>query len=186
MLIMRAAVDNGDAKKLAELMRQDPGFNVSNDHGNGNGWTLLHFACLGSDRSAVIPLLLAYPGINVNLKDIDEQTPFYWACAGFASCVREILKDSRVEVNEPDNDGSTPLYLAAFDGRLDILKWWIASGREVDLGEPGDVGKTDAIGVAKKYGETEVVTLLERFKSDAAQTRHAVRVELGWYDEAAS
>jgi len=137
VLIMRAAVDNGDAKKLAELMRQDPGFNVSNDHGNGNGWTLLHFACLGSDRSAVIPLLLAYPGINVNLKDIDEQTPFYWACAGFASCVREILKDSRVEVNEPDNDGSTPLYLAAFDGRLDISKWWIASGREVDLGEPG-------------------------------------------------
>ena len=40
--------------------------------------------------------------------------------------------------------------------------------------------------MAKKYGETEVVTLLERFKSDSAQTRHAVRVELGWYDEAAA
>ena len=52
--------------------------------------------------------------------------------------------------------------------------------------EPGDVDETDAIGVAKKEGETEVVTLLERFKSDAAQTRHAVRVELGWYDEAAA
>ena len=89
-------------------------------------------------------------------------------------------------MNEPDNVGFAPLWYAAWNGHLDVVKWWIASGREVDLGEPGDVGKTDAIGVAKKYGETEVVTLLERFKSDAAQTRHAVRVELGWYDEAAS
>jgi len=35
-------------------------------------------------------------------------------------------------------------------------------------------------------GNTEVVTLLERFRSNATQTRHAVRVELGWYDEAAA
>jgi len=33
--------------------------------------------------------------------------------------------------------------------------------------------------VAKKYGKTEVVTLLERFKSDAAKTRSEVRKELG-------
>jgi len=37
---------------------------------------------------------------------------------------------------------------------------------------------TDAIGAAKERLDTEVVTLLERFKSDAAKTRHAVRVEL--------
>jgi len=30
------------------------------------------------------------------------------------------------------------------------------------------------------------VTLLERFKSDAAQTRHTMRVDLGWYDKAAA
>jgi len=31
-----------------------------------------------------------------------------------------------------------------------------------------------------------VVSLLERFKSDAAETRHAMRVEIGWYDELAA
>jgi len=41
---MLAAVEKGDAKKLAELMRQDPGFNV-NMWQNGVGWTLLHLAC---------------------------------------------------------------------------------------------------------------------------------------------
>jgi len=56
----------------------------------------------------------------------------------------------------------------------------------MDLGEPGDVDRTDAIGVAKQNGRAEVVALLERFKSDAAQTRHAIRVELGLLDELAA
>ena len=56
----------------------------------------------------------------------------------------------------------------------------------MDLGTPGDIKKTDAIGGAKKSGKTEVVTLLERFKSDAARTRHATRVELGFHDDLAA
>jgi len=35
---------------------------------------------------------------------------------------------------------------------------------------------------AKDWSKTEVVTLLERFLSDAAQAKDAVRVEVGWYD----
>jgi len=54
----------------------------------------------------------------------------------------------------------------------------------MDLGKPGD-GKTDAIGEAKK-GKTEVATLLERFRIDAAQTRHAMRVKLGLLDDLAA
>ena len=89
------AVRNGDAKKLADLIRQDPDFEVNMDH--GDGFTLLHYACIDSGRSAVIPLLLAHPDIDVNVKDSGEETPFFHACAdGHASCVREMLKDSRV------------------------------------------------------------------------------------------
>ena len=91
-----------------------------------------------------------------------------------------------MKVNEPDNDGYTPLWWAAFNGYLDVIKVWIASGREMDLGKPGDVYLTAAIGVAKQQDKTEVATLLERFKSDAAKTRHAVRVELGFLDDLAA
>jgi len=56
----------------------------------------------------------------------------------------------------------------------------------MDLGKPGDVDKTDAIEVAKKRKKTEVVTLLERFQSDAAKTRYAMRVELGLLDDLAA
>jgi len=134
----------------------------------------------------LIPLLLAHPDIDVNLKDIYGETPFFGACGGYPSCVGEMLKDSRVKVNEPANDGRTPLWHVTLNGRLDVIKWWIASGREMDLGKPGDADKTDAIGIARKNGYAEVVALLERFKSDAAKTRHTTRLELGWYDEAAA
>jgi len=147
------------------------------DH--GSGVTLFHYVCEDDSRSAVIPLLQAHPGIDVDVKDKGGATPFYCACGGSPSCAREMLKESRVKVNEPRNYGETPLRWAAVNGSLDIIKWWIASGREMDLGKPGDVGRTDAIGGAKKNGKTEVVTLLERFKSDAARTRSEVRKELG-------
>ena len=174
---MKAAVIDGDAKELAELMRQDPGFNVNKQ--DGDGWTLLHSACWEDSRSAVIPLLLAHPDIDVNVKSNGGCTPFFSACGGRPSCAREMLKDSRVKVNEPNNSGPTPLWRAAYEGHFDVIKWWIASGREMDLGIPGDVDWTDAIGGAKESNKTEVVTLLERFKENPVKTRHAVRLELG-------
>jgi len=177
---MLAAVKRGDVKELAELMRQDPDFDVNVDQ-DEHGWTLLHHACDENLRSAVIPLLLAHPDINVNVKDENGWTLFWIACYnGRTPCVRELLKDSRVRVNEPANEGSTPLWNAA--AYLDIIRWWIASGREMDLGEPGDIEETDAIGGARQRGRTEVVTLLERFKSDAAQTRCEVKMALGLLD----
>jgi len=147
--------------------------------------TLLHYACSEGDSSPVIPLLLAHPDIDVNSKDTSERTPFFWACDGRTSCVRELLKDSRVKVNEPDYGGCTPLWGAARYDYLDVIKWWIASGREMDLGKPGDY-QTDAIGMAKEQGNSEVVTLLRRFKKKPVKTRHAMKVELGFVDDLAA
>ena len=82
------AVQRGNAKKLAELIRQDPGFKVNMDH--GAGFTLLHYACDSDSRSAVIPLLLAHPDIDVNVKNRYGANPFYYACRdAHPSCVRE-------------------------------------------------------------------------------------------------
>jgi len=122
---MLAAVKNGNVKELAELMRQDPGFDVNEQ--NENGWTLLHLVYCYHSRSTVIPILLAHPDIDVNVKNYSGGTPYYLACYwGCTSCVREMLKDSRVKVNEPDDDGATPLWRAAWNGRLDVIRWWIA------------------------------------------------------------
>jgi len=56
----------------------------------------------------------------------------------------------------------------------------------MDLGRPGEISTTDAIGVAREERKREVVALLERFKENPEKTRHSMRLELGWYDEAAA
>ena len=117
-----AAVKRGDAKKVAELIRQNPGFDV-NEVQDGNGFTLLHHACDESDiRSAVIPLLLAHPDIDVNSNNKYGEPPFYLACKKSTFSVRLLLKDSRVNPNEGDNFGFTPLRQAARNGHLDAIK----------------------------------------------------------------
>ena len=88
-------------------------------------------------------------------------------------------------MNEPNNDGRTPLWYAAGNGYINVIKWWIASGREMDLGKPGE-RKTDVIGRAKEKGKSEVATLLERSEENPVKTRCAMRVEIGWYDELAA
>jgi len=183
---MLAAVKEGDTKKLAELIRQDLAFNV-NKVLDGFGRTLLHHACAESISSPVVSLLLAHPDINVNVKNKSGEPPLLLGCRhGHTSCVREMLKDSRVKLSDTRSDGYTPLLWTVYGGHLDTIKWWIASGREMDLGKPGDVDETDAIGGAKWYGETEVVALLERFKENPVETRHGVRLELGLLDELAA
>jgi len=183
---MLAAVQEGDVRKLAELMRQDPGFDVNMNQSDRIGFTLLFYACCKSESSPVIPLLLAHPDIDVNVKGETGWTPFFSACGGGrSSCVRELLKDSRVKVNEPNNSGLTPLWWSACGNYLGVIKWWIVSGREMDLVTPGN-DRTDAIGIAKKLDRTKVVTLLEKFKENPNKTRHGVRVEVGWYEKLAA
>ena len=63
--------------------------------------------------------------------------------------------------------------------------WWVASGREMNLRKLWSYN-ADAIGMAKNRGMKEVVTLLERFKENPLETRHAVRVDLRWYSQAAA
>jgi len=101
------------------------------------------------------------------------------------NCFRLLLKDSRVRVDETDACGLTSLMLAAYSENYGVIKWWIASGREVNVGEPGDA-TNDVIGRAVDGGQIDVATLLERFKENPEETRHSVRMELGWYDEAAA
>jgi len=101
------------------------------------------------------------------------------ACVGGrTACVRLFLKDPRVNLNECHSGGFTPLREAASSNHLEIVQWWIASGRDMDLGEPGD-DKTDAIKVATSSGSHDVASLLQRFRENPEETRQAVRRELG-------
>ena len=89
----------------------------------------------------------------------------------------------------------TPLLIASAGGHIILIKMWIASGKEINLGVPGSE-RSDAILVTKKVDNYHclhllrkrlaVVALLERFRDNPDTTRHVIRSELGWYDELAA
>jgi len=190
------AVNDGNVEEVREILENHPNVDVNWKNEDWIGHlAAMHRACrYGHD--SIVAILLAHPGIKVNVKDSYGHTPFMIACLNdHTSCARLMLEDQRAAINEPSNNGYTPLRDAAHAGNLEIIKWWVASGREMDLGEPGD-SKTDAIGEARKNlpwrsgmekdRKTAVVTLLERFKENPEETRPSVRVELGYQDEMAA
>ena len=141
------AAHDGEVEEVKDILMKNPSLNVNWKNEEENAWTALHAACWG--HALVVSILLAHPDIDPNLKSKYGDTPFMWAClVGNTSSVRLLLKDSKIMVN--NIYGETSLGRAAYNGYLDIIKWWIASGREMDLGKPGDISHTDAIGAAKK------------------------------------
>jgi len=188
------AANGGDVEEVKEILRNNPNVDV-NWKDNATGTTALIRASMNGHDS-VISVLLAHPDIDVNVSDSEGETPLMTACGSErVSCFSLLLEDSRVKVNQPNNEGWTPLRLLATGGQMSTIKWWIASGREMDLGKPGEEN-TDAIQQARwtewwwsetaKEGKAKLATLLEKFKESPEETRYLVKLELGLLDELAA
>ncbi len=72
--------------------------------------------------------------------------------------VIELFIDSGVDVNVKDKDGNTALHEAAIKGYLDIVRWLIGNGADVNV-ENSDGGDT-ALHLAALHGHTDVVKVL--------------------------
>jgi len=178
------AVYDGREDEVKKILTENKEINV-NLKEVSTGWTALNYACF-SGYDKIVTILMAHPDIDVNVKTDVGRTPFCRTCVnGKTSCARLLLKDARVKVNEPDNNGRTPLWHAAYDGYLEIIKWWIASGREMNMEPPRD-SSIGVIEIAKFYEHLEVVSLLEKVEANPTQTRREVRVELECFDELAA
>ena len=180
-LILDKACVSDDVAVVRKILTDNPTFDV-NERLNGNGWTVLHYACHYGQHE-IVSLLLGYPDINVNQKTTYGSTPFNLGCYnGKVEAVKILLKDLRVDISMPDLLKWTPLTSASYRGKLQVIKWMIASGRELtnfDLkGELFDE-KFTAIEGAKRWGHTVVVSLLENLVAYPVQTRHEIRSHLG-------
>jgi len=167
---------------VKEILRENPDFDINWRNEQEGGCTALVRAC-ERGHAAVVSVLLAHPSVDVNLKDRYGRSPLASAChLGDISCARLLLNDSRVKVNEPDFDGRIALWLATYGKYLDIIKWWIVSGREMNLSD----AMGDTIRTTWEWEKTEIVILLQRFEKNPVETRHAMRLELDWYSGAAA
>ena len=184
------AARTGDAAEVEKILNDYPSIDVN--WKKNSDMSALHVACSKGHKS-VVAVLLSHPSItdriDINCKNLIGSTPFAKACyQGRTECVRLLLKDPRVNVTKANAYNHSPLRLTADEGHLDVIKQWIASGRELEIAPPGGEGnyKVDAIAAAKRMDRLEVVALLENFKTQPDQTRYEIRVELGYFDELAA
>lgn len=179
------AAVHGNVEKIKKILTENPDLNVNRKFEIYSNFTALHAAC-ENDHGKVVAMMLARPDILVNQKDEFGWSAFITACSfGSTACVQLMLKDFRVEVDDPDRDGRTPFWRAAQSGSLEVVKVLIASGRELGLKRPG-YGYDEVIQVAKNNNYYEVVSLLETFKKNPKKTRYEVGLEIDCLDRPAA
>jgi len=157
------------AREVKELLRNNPHLDVNWKNKWDDSWTALHIASRGG-HDPILAILLAHPNIDVNVKNKSGTTPLMMACgSGSISTVILLLKDARVNINELSQYRTSTFQGVLCDGRLEVIKWWFAAGRELNVDER----------VVSSVGRKEVETLLTRYLSYPSKTVSEVRKELG-------
>ncbi|KAH7159349.1 hypothetical protein DER46DRAFT_702396, partial [Fusarium sp. MPI-SDFR-AT-0072] len=120
---------------------------------------LLWTAREGHRHEAVVELLLATDGVDVNSKDKDGQTPLSCAAInGHEVIVKLLLETEKVDVNSKDQNGWTPLVLTAIMGHEGIAKLLLET-EKVDLDAKDNYGRTP-LSWAAEQGHDAIVELL--------------------------
>jgi ankyrin repeat protein len=96
------------------------------------------------------------------------------------SMVRKMILDSRVELDSVDKHGDTPFQFLAWNGKIDLIKLAIATGRPTTLCDNPRCyeGGKGALAGARMGNHQNIIDLLDRYKQNAEKTRSEIRLEL--------
>jgi hypothetical protein len=98
---------------------------------NGRGQTQLHH-CAEKGLTTSVKRLLSIRNINVNVKDVNKDTPLHDAAYYGHIEITRLLLQNGAELNVRNNHGWTPLHYAAFQGHVDILHFLVENGADLE------------------------------------------------------
>ena len=115
---------------------------------------------IGDNQQELVKLLLAAPGIDVNIAKKKGHTPLSLAASmGMADIVKLLLAAPGIDVNKQERtDNRTPLAIAAEKGYTEIVKLLLAAP-EIDVNNSHAPFLAPLTGAAEE-GHTEIVKLL--------------------------
>lgn len=160
----------GDLNKVRALLEGDP---TQLESKNRRGMTPLGVACFGGPPSfetqRVVAFFLIDQGANVNAKENSGYTPLHRVIysKGKDRALIQRLIDQGADVNAPGSNGRTPLNSAAMSDDLDLAKFLIAHGADVNAGNNyrGPINTGDIVGntlqVAIKHNEAMARLMVE-------------------------
>lgn len=127
------------------------------DNLSPDGWTALHLAAFFGRYPVVSALLDAHADANVWSRAFIRNYPLHSACAGAHTQCALALIPVTTDLDAKDNNGYTPLMLAASHGLRDVVGDLIAEGASPRL--RSSAGKT-ARDIAIECGHESIATIL--------------------------
>ena len=120
----------------------------------------LHLAArLGDIKGDLLDLLLAQPGLEVNIKDEDNMTPLIVACIwGSENSVRKLLQVVGIEINCQDTRGRTALHLALNRGNHGCIQI-LGEASGLDWNLKNEDGETPLL-MAAFYGRADSLEII--------------------------
>jgi hypothetical protein len=177
------AVVNGDSDEVARILKECPSII---GRLSAFGSAPFYIAC-HRDHHKVLRILLAHPDVTLGA-NIGKSgwSLFITTCSrGSTECAKVLLEDPGTDLNVITPQGNSALVQAVLKGNHDIIRWWIASGRELDLNAL--LEGEEMLEMAVQRDRTHaILDFLGKFKADPEGTRHRVRAELGFKDELAA
>ncbi|WP_373503288.1 ankyrin repeat domain-containing protein [Aestuariivirga sp.] len=122
--------------------------------------TELHIAAATNDAARVTSLIAG--GAEIDAKDSSLRTPLLLATRANAIAAAQALIEAGADVNAKDNIADTPFLYAGAEGRLDILRLILATGK-ANLGDTNRYGG-NALIPAAHHGHPETVRELLKTK----------------------
>jgi ankyrin repeat protein len=130
----------------------------------------------------IVRPLLRKSEVDVNFKDMNDQTPLFWAAFGGHLIILECLLQAKADVNAaPVNysGGGTALQAAAARGHLAIVERLLQAKADVNAAAVSESGRT-ALQAAAARGHLAIVERLLQKRADvnAAAANHSGRTAL--------
>ncbi|XP_069101725.1 ankyrin repeat domain-containing protein 10-like [Argopecten irradians] len=140
------AASHGNISRIQEILSKSG--TRSLNHQDYYGKTPLYWAAYKGYKSCVEELLKS--GASVNIHCRHGGTPLHAVVGLYPDCALLLIQHG-ANVNQVDNWGMTPMYLAASSGQLEVIKYLLAAGAKPSYKnkKTGDIPKQ--LGVHKQF-----------------------------------
>lgn len=153
----------GETPYVAEVLKQNPSFEVDRPRADGNK-TALYLACEKGYEDIVKLLLKRKADAAICDSETDKKySPLTIAASNGHLAVVQALLKSGINIEARDEENRTALYAAAANGKLDVVKYLCESKAQVNTN--GRNNFTPLIAAAFD-GDSEVVNVLLKYGAD--------------------
>ncbi|CAJ1371821.1 unnamed protein product [Effrenium voratum] len=166
----RGAVDKGDLEEVNEML--ESGCNPNYRMPDGSNWTVLMLAAYSGHEELVQKFTKGGKGVSDKDPRSGFQALMLAAMKGHAAVCRSLL-EKKAEVNAVNEDGETPLMMAAAMGHTDVVSLLLQSGGLSSV-DAKDKNEMSAIKKAARWGHVDCLRLLTNGKFDDREMKHCL------------